>query len=113
MKILKKIKQGLLGIGIFFIILPTKAYARAEDFGLNMPVPLPKQTTSLFFEVWKRVGNVIFPIVSTIGIIVYLIIVYLKKSKSKTVRKIMTIATTVIIFYLAYMGLGFLIDNMI
>ena len=99
MKILEKIKKVFLTIGVFLVTLPTKIWAIGIevlpdlygppqlDYGVFRP-----RSIGILENILKIVRIIVIPLILIIGIIIYL-----KKSKSSRLRKVITILLTVAI----------------
>ena len=88
MKIVERIKKGLIGLGAFLLTIPTKVFAVGIDldrtptlYGMLEPNPEPESL------ILKNILNIcriaVIPLALIIGIVIYL-----KKSKSSQKRKI-------------------------
>ncbi len=114
MKLLNKVKKGLIGIGLFLLAFPKKIFATSvkniiagsEQFIQDLygpPVSTlygvqnPDSVPSLMNSIWNVFKIFIIPLVLLIGLIIYF-----KKSKSSIKRKILItiliIATVAIIY---------------
>lgn len=75
MKLLEKIKKGLIGIGGFLLMIPTKVLAMPDDAMIHAYLygpPKEPPKPSLIEIIWNIARNLIFPVVLLIGIIIYL-----------------------------------------
>ena len=86
MKVVERIKKGLMGIGAFLLTIPTKVFA-VDDMDIIYSVygiPDPEPVKNNFINsVWNVCRIFIIPIALLIGIIIYF-----KKSKSSKKKKI-------------------------
>lgn len=102
MKLLEKIKKGMMGIGGFLLMIPTKVLAMpVDDAMIHMPLygpPKEPPKPSLIEIVWKVVTNLLFPIVLLIGIIIY----FKKVKDSKKNRIILSIGIVLLIILLYF-----------
>lgn len=104
MKLVERIKKGLIGLGAFFLTIPTKVFA--VDYMYITPVygiPDPEPV-----KIWNVCRIFIIPIALLIGIIIYL-----KKSKSSKKRKIITVLITIGIVAILYFVINYIINNVI
>lgn len=97
MKILEKIKKVFLSIGVFLVTLPTKIWAvnmenfanhaleMQPEYGVIEPIPIPR-TYTILENIGKIISIIIIPLIFIIGIIIYL-----KKSKSSKLRKVISV----------------------
>lgn len=112
MKILDKIKKGLIGILAFVLTIPTKVFSAIAEEPFIRPVlygpPKEPPKPSLIEIIWNIARNFIFPIVLLIGIIIYL-----KKSKSSKKRKIITVFVTISIVVILCLIVNYIINNVI
>ena len=95
MKIVKKIKKVLIGIGTFFLTISTKVNG-IEIPLYGMPNPEPVRS-DLIKKIWNICRMFIIPIALLIGIIIYL-----KKSKSSKKKKILVILGIIALIALLY-----------
>ena len=100
MKLVERIKKGLIGLGAFLLTIPTKVFAvdyaaAAAMYGIPAPEPVKNNFIN---SVWNVCRIFIIPIALLIGIIIYL-----KKSKSSKKKKILVtigiIAITAILYF--------------
>ena len=108
MKILKKVKYGLTMMGTTFLMLPTEIFAAKEPEVVSLyAVPKEEPTTEFSYgELFLKILSfVIIPLVLLIGAIVFY-----KKSKMKTLTKILIILVVAIIatFSIIYVANNFL-----
>lgn len=87
MKIVERIKKGLMGLGAFLITISTKVFAVDKAFGrtavlYGMPEPFPEPKSSVAKNILNIYRIAIIPIALIIGITIYL-----KKSKSSKKEK--------------------------
>lgn len=112
MKVIEKIKKGLIGIGTFVSLLSSKVFATPLDLRNEFYIPtaygVPESESKYL------VKNILFicrmfviPIALLIGIIIYL-----KKSKSNIKRKIITILITLLIVAVLYFII-YIVSNVI
>lgn len=101
MKVVERIKKGLIGLGAFLLTIPTKVFAVDLDmiqpeYGVYEPEPIIRN--NLINAIWNIGRMFIIPIALLIGIIIYL-----KKSKSSKKKKILVtigiIAITAILYF--------------
>ena len=112
MKIVDKVKKGLIGIWGLVLNVPTKVFAVIErpvgDILYGIPEPpqadygIPKP--SAIELIWKFSKIFVIPIALLIGIIVYL-----KKSKSSSRKKAITVLSTIIIALILYILINYVI----
>lgn len=98
MKIVEKIKKGLIGLGAFLLTIPTKVFAadyhdEPSVYGVPNPdVPVSQIFRDIFRNILDICRIVVIPLVLIIGIVIYL-----KKSKSSKKRKIITVIISIAI----------------
>ena len=100
-KVLDKIKKGLIGIVDFLLTIPTKVFA-IDVINIQPAYGVPPETRNSFDIIWDICKALIIPIAVFIGILIYL-----KKSKSSNKRKIIIVLRIIIIFSI----LNFIIIN--
>ena len=110
MKLVERIKKGLIGLGTFLLTIPTKVLAVdymaiAPMYGISDPEPVKNNFIN---SVWNVCRIFIIPIALLIGIIIYL-----KKSKSSKKRKIITVLITIGIVAILYFVINYIINNVI
>lgn len=110
MKVVERIKKGLMGIGVFLLTIPTKVFAVGymdvqPMYGIREPEPV---RNNLINSIWNICRMFIIPIALLIGIIIYL-----KKSKSSKKRKIITVLITIGIVAILYFVINYIINNVI
>ena len=113
MKIIDRIKKGLIGIGTFLLTIPTKVFALydseiAELYGVAQPIAQPEYgipKTGPIIIIWKLARIFIIPIALFIGLIIYL-----KKSKSSYKTKIITVLVTICIVAILYVLINFIVN---
>lgn len=114
MKVIEKIKKGLIGIGVFLLLLPSKVFSISDSmlrisptpmYGVQQPEPV---RSNLVNNIWNICKMFVIPIALLIGIIVYL-----KKSKSNTKRKFIMILITLAIVAVLYFTINYIVDNVI
>jgi hypothetical protein len=99
MKVVEKIKKGLIGIGLFLYTISTKVFAVivTQEY-LSAETEYGVRRVSKAEIIWIIARNFIIPIVLLIGIIMYF-----KKSKSSIKKKILVtigiIAITAILYF--------------
>ena len=110
MKVVKKKKKSLIGIGTVLSLLPIKVFARSDSmmrispaYGVQEPV-----RNNLISSIWNICRMFIIPIALLIGIIIYL-----KKSKSSKRRKIITALITIGIVATLDFIINYIIYNLI
>lgn len=115
MKIIERLKKGLIGIGAFLLTVPTKVFAVnssmrgiAIDPAYGIPAPAKPVRSNLIGNIWNICRVFIIPIALLIGIILYL-----KKSKSSKKRKIITVLITIGIVAILYFVINYIINNVI
>lgn len=110
MKLVERIKKGLIGLGAFLLTIPTKVFA--VDYMAITPmygIPDPEPVKNNFINsVWNVCRIFIIPIALLTGIIIYL-----KKSKSSKKRKIITVLITIGIVAILYFVINYIINNVI
>ena len=107
MKLLEKIKKGLIGIGGFLFAIPTRVFAESVDLSLITVLYGPGKEPpkpSLIEIVWKVATNLLFPIVLLIGIIIYL-----KKAKDSRKNRIILSIGVVLLIILLYFSISAII----
>lgn len=110
MKILEKIKKVFLTIGMFFVTLPTRIFALNSNtialYGVPEPQPEygvfePSSVSRILENIGKIISIIIIPLILIVGIIIYL-----KKSKSSKLRKVITVllavAITIFVSFMIY-----------
>ena len=111
MKIAERIKKGLIGLGVFLLTIPTKAFAIGSVFDrtpilYGMPEPNPKPI------ILKNILNIcriaVIPLALIIGIVIYL-----KKSRSSKKRKIITVLIIIGIVVSLFFVINYIINNVI
>lgn len=110
MKIVARIKKGLIGIGAFLLTIPTKVFAIVHMdiqpmYGIKEPEPVG---SNLVNSIWNICKMFIIPIALLIGIIIYF-----RKSKSSTRRKIITTLIIIGIVAILYFIINYIISNVI
>ena len=110
MKVIERLKKGLIGIGTFLLTIPTKVFAIDHmDITPMYGIPDPEPVKNNFINsVWNVCRMFIIPIALLIGIILYL-----KKSKSSKKRKIITVLITIGIVAILYFVINYIINNVI
>ena len=110
MKLVERIKKGLIGLGAFLLTIPTKVFAvDYMDITTMYGIPDPEPVKNNFINsVWNVCRIFIIPIALLIGIIIYL-----KKSKSSKKRKIITVLITIGIVAILYFVINYIINNVI
>lgn len=110
MKIVERIKKGLIGLGAFLLLLPSKVFAISDSmmrispmYGIQEPEPV---RNNLINSIWNICRMFIIPIALLIGIIIYL-----KKGKSSKKRKIITVLITIGIVAILYLVINYIINN--
>lgn len=114
MKIVEKIKKGLIGLGAFLLTIPTKLFA--TDFNsvpsVYGPPPPDPEPESFILTIFKNILNiykiVIIPVALIIGIVIYL-----KKSKSSKKRKIITVIISIAVVLALCLIISYIVDNVI
>lgn len=110
-KILNKIKKMCLTIGVFLFSISTRVLATMEPAYVvrNIESDIlygPPRTTTIP-GIWKITRNFIVPIAFIIGVIIYF-----KKSKSSTKRKVITIIITLALLIIICFGINCIFKNM-
>ena len=111
MKLLEKIKKGLMGIGGFLLMIPTKVLAMPVDDAMiqtylyGPPKEPPKP--SLIEIIWNIARNLIFPVVLLMGIIIYF-----KKSKSSKKKKLLVTLGIIVLVALLYFFINKIVINL-
>ena len=115
MKIVERIKKGLMGIGVFLLTIPTKVFAIndsmrgiAIDPAYGIPDPVKPVRNNIISNILNICRMFIIPIALLIGIIIYF-----KKSKSSKKRKIITVLITICIVAILYLVINYIINNVI
>lgn len=108
MKIIERLKKGLVGIGFSIETIVTKVFAAEyEEISSIYGVPvLEAEKENFINRLWNNRRAFIIPIALLIGIIIYL-----KKSKSSKKRKIITVLITIVIVTLLYFVINYIINN--
>ena len=108
----EKIKKGLMEIGVFLSLLPSKVFAISDSmmrispmYGIQEPEPV---RSNLVNNIWNVCRMFVIPIALLIGIIIYL-----KKSQSDMKRKIITILITLSIVAGLYFIINYIVNNVI
>lgn len=107
MKLVEKIKKGLIGMGIFILTISTKVFAIVDpkyltsqaDYGVRRPNPI--------FMIWSIARTFLIPITLLIGLIIYF-----KKSKSSTKKKVLVIIGIIAITIIIYFVVNNIIDRL-
>lgn len=107
MKLVEKIKKGLIGMGIFILTIPTKVFAKVvvpnpgiqTDYGVRTPNPI--------FMIWDIARIFLIPITLLIGLIIYF-----KKSKSNTKKRVLVIIGIIVITVIVYFVVNNIIDQL-
>lgn len=110
-KVINIVKKMFISIGVFLFSVSTKVLAAIEPaYGVrNLEPDLygpPRTTNSSIPAFWKIARSFVIPIAFLIGVIVYF-----KKSKSSTKRKIITSIIALILLFLICFGINYLITN--
>lgn len=110
-KLINMIKKMFSAIGVFLFSTSTKVLAAIEPaYGVrNLEPDLygpPRTASSSIPAFWKITRNFVIPIAFLIGVIIYF-----KKSKSSTKRKIITIIIALALLILVCLGINYLITN--
>ena len=113
MKIVERIKKGLIGLGAFLLTIPTKVFAVGIDFDrtpilYGMPEPNPEPESLILKNILNICRIAVIPLALIIGIVIYL-----KKSKSSQKRKIITVINLVAIVLALYFIISYIINNVI
>lgn len=111
MKLVERIKKGLIGIGTFLLTLPTRVFAIRYNeieplYGIREPELVEPVRNNLINSIWNICRMFIVPIALLIGIIIYL-----KKSKSSRNIKIITVLITIGIVTLLCLVINYIINN--
>lgn len=105
MKIVEKIKKGLIGLGVFLLTIPAKAFAiDITPVLYGMPAPNPKPT--ILKNILDICRIVVIPLALIIGIVIYL-----KKSRSGKKRKIIIVVISTAIALVLYFIISYIINN--
>lgn len=110
MKLVERIKKGLIALGAFLLTIPTKVFAvdymdSQPMYGIREPEP---EKNILNTSIWNVCRIFIIPVALLIGIIIYL-----KKSKSSKKRKIITVLITIGVVAILYLVINYIINNAI
>lgn len=113
MKVVEKIKKGLMGIGAFLLTIPTKVFAVGLDIDrtpilYGMPEPNPEPESLILKNILNICRIAVIPLALIIGIAIYL-----KKSKSSKKRKIITVIISIGIAGALYFIISYIINNVI
>ncbi len=110
MKVIERLKKGLIGIGAFLLTVPTKVFAVDLDmmiqpaYGVVDPGVIRIRHIVV---IWRIAKKFIIPIVLVIGLIIYF-----KKSKSSKKKKTVVTVITIVITALIYFILNKVIYNL-
>ena len=116
MKIVERIRKGLIVIGAFLLTIPTKVFAISPydltftaqpDYGVFDPISDKSNN-----EIWNICKMLIIPIILLIGIIVCLTI-YFKKSKNNKQRIIVAVLIAICVAVILCLVLNYIINNVI
>ena len=112
-KVINIVKKMFISIGVFLFSVSTKVLAVIDplygppDIGDQGALYGPPRTASSSIPAfWRITRNFVIPIAFLIGVIVYF-----KKSKSSTKRKIITSIIALILLILICLGINYLITN--
>lgn len=111
MKIVERIKKGLIGIGAFLLTLPTKVFAVDLDmmvqpaYGVDYPNVARIRPIVV---IWRIAKTFIIPIALLIGLIIYY-----KKSKSSTKKKVLVTIGIIAITAILYFVINYIINNLV
>lgn len=113
MKIVERIKKGLIGMGAFLLTIPTKVFAVGIDIDrtpilYGMPEPNPEPESLILKNILNICRIAVIPLAFIIGIVIYL-----KKSKSSKKRKITTVAISICVAIVLYFIISYVINNVI
>lgn len=112
MKIVERIKKGLIGIGAFLLTIPTKVVAIAdftpELYGIPEPGPELESKSIILKNILNILKIAVIPLILIIGIVIYL-----KKSRSSKKRKIITVLIIIGIVMILYFVINYIIYNVI
>lgn len=111
-KVLRMVKNKLVVVGTFLLSLPTKVFAISDYMmrpDILYGIPEPKQPVN---SVWSNIWNIckifIIPIALLVGIIIYI-----KKSKNSKKRKVVTVLIVLAIVTLIYLGMNYLVKEVL
>lgn len=113
MKIVEKLKKGLLGLGAFLLMIPTKVLALGNMLDTDRTpilygIPEPNTEQVILKNILNICRIVVIPLALIIGIVIYL-----KKSRSNKKRKIIVVIISIIIALALYFIIGYIINNVI
>ena len=112
MKIVERIKKGLIGIGAFLLTIPTKVVATAgftpELYGIPGPGPELESKSIILKNILNILKIAVIPLILIIGIVIYL-----KKSRSSKKRKIITVLIIIGFVMILYFVINYIIYNVI
>ena len=113
MKLVERIKKGLMGIGAFLLTIPTKVFAIVADtnrmpylYGIREPDPEPKSL--LLKNILNICRIAVIPLALIIGIVIYL-----NKSKRSKKEKVITVIVSIAIAIILYLVISYIIDEVI
>lgn len=108
MKIVERIKKGLIGIGAFLLTIPTKVVATADITPVLYGMPAPNPKSIILKNILNILKIAVIPLILIIGIVIYL-----KKSRSSKKRKIITVLIIIGIVMILYFVINYIINNVI
>ena len=105
MKKIERLKKGLIGMGAFFLTIPTKVFATQIEviplYGVSDPRPVKK---AIILNLCK-----IFFI--PVALLLIGTIIYLKKSKSSTKRKIIIVLAVMCMIAISIFEINYIVNN--
>ncbi len=105
MKTIERLKKGLIGMGAFFLTIPTKVFATQIEVGPLYGIPDPRPVkNSIILNLCK-----IFLI--PIALLLIGIIIYLKKSKSSIKRKIIIVLVVICMIAISIFEINYIANN--
>ena len=108
MKVIERLRKGLIGVGAFLLTILTKGFAvdckaLTPMYGIPDREPVKNNFSD---SVWNVCRMFVIPIALLIGIIIYM-----KKSKSSNKRKIITVLVTIGIVAILYFVINYIIET--
>ena len=113
MKLIKRIKKGLMLIGTFLLTISTKVFAVGlnvyiEPVLYGMPEPDPEPKSLILKNILNICRIAVIPLVLIIGIVISL-----NKSKRSKEEKIITVIISIAIAIALYFIISYIINNVI
>lgn len=115
MKVLEKVKKGLISFGVWLMMLPSRIFATNiypdPLYGLSakdLEMERIKQESLMKRDIINKCKMVLIPLVVLIGIIIYL-----KKSKASKKKKILVVCGIVGIAVIVYYLLTLIVNRLL